>query len=208
MRFGSTPAGSALAEALEQLAEQDRRTKLEQARPEIVTPAWRQYVFAQDDGTADRKAYTFCCLDRLRSALRRRDLFTPPRIRYADARIGLLTGAAWEAARSTVCRSLAHSFSAGETIAALNRQLDQTYRAVAANLQNNPAARIETVGRQDELVLTGLDKREEPPSLVELREAVNARLPGVDLREILLEIAERTDFASKFTRISERASSQ
>jgi len=88
----------------------------------------------------------------------------------------------------------------------LKRQLDQTYRAVSANLPNNPAARIETVGGQDELVLTGLDKREEPPSLVELREAVNARLPRVDLPEILLEIAARTDFASKFTHVSERAS--
>jgi hypothetical protein len=31
-----------------------------------------------------------------------------------------------------------------ETIAALSRQLDQTYRAVAANLPTNPAARVET----------------------------------------------------------------
>jgi TnpA family transposase len=205
VRFGCTPAGSALAEALEQLAEQDRRTKLDQARPEIVTRAWRQYVFSQD-GTVDRKAYTFCCLDRLRSALRRRDLFVAPSVRYADARIGLLGGTAWEAARSTVCRSLGHSLSAEETITGLSRQLDQTYRAVAANLPNNPAARIETVGGQDELVLTGLDKLEEPPSLVQLREAVNARLPRVDLPEILLEIAARTDFTSKFTHVSEHAS--
>ena len=205
IRFGSTPAGRPLAEALEQLAEQDGRPKLEQARPEIVSRGWRQYVFGQDGGV-DRKAYTFCCLDRLRSALRRRDLFVAPSIRYADARIGLVSGSAWEAARSTVCRSLGHPLSAEETITALSRQLDHTYRVVAANLPNNPAARIETVGGQGELVLTGLDKLEEPPSLVRLREAVNARLPRVDLPEILLEIAARTDFASKFTHVSERAS--
>jgi len=191
--------------SLEQLAEQDGRPRLGQPRPEIVSRGWRQYVFGQDGGV-DRKAYTFCCLDRLRSALRRRDLFVAPSIRYADARIGLLSGSAWEAARSTVCRSLGHSLSAEETITALSRQLDQTYHVAAANLPNNPAARIETVGGQDELVLTGLDKLEEPPSLVRLREAVNARLPRVDLPEILLEIATRTDFASKFTHVSERAS--
>src|SRR5208282_3040326 len=48
---------------------------------------------------------------------------------------------------------------------ALSRELDQTYRAVAANLPNNPAARIEAVAGQDELVLTDLDKLEEPASL-------------------------------------------
>ena len=205
VRFGCMPAGSALAKALEQLVAQDRGTKLEQARPEIVTRAWRQYVFSQD-GAIDKKAYTFCCLDRLRSALRRRDFFVAPSIRYADARIGLLSGAAWEAARSTVCRSLGHSLSADETITALSRQLDQTYRAVTANLPNNPATRIESTKGQDALVLTGLDKLEEPPSLVQLRAAVNARLPRVDLPEILLEIAARTDFASKFTHVSEHAS--
>jgi hypothetical protein len=44
VRFGCTPTGSALAKALEQLVEQDRRTKLEQARLEIVTRVWMQYV--------------------------------------------------------------------------------------------------------------------------------------------------------------------
>ena len=177
----------------------------EPVHPETVTRAWRQYVFGRG-GAVDRKAYTFCCLDRLRSALRRRDLFVAPSIRYADARIGLLSGSAWEAARTTVCRSLGHSVSAGETIIAWSRELDLTYRAVAANLPNNPAARIEAVAGQDELVLTALDKLEEPASLARLREAVNARLPRVDLPEILLEVAARTDFASKFTHVSEHAS--
>ena len=77
---------------------------------------------------------------------------------------------------------------------------------MAANLPNNPAARIEAVAGQDELVLTALDKLEEPASLVQLREAVNARLPRVDLPDILVEIAARTDFVSKFTHVSERAS--
>jgi len=106
----------------------------------------------------------------------------------------------------TVCRSLSHSLSADETITVLSRQLDQTYRMVAANLPNNPATRIESTKGQDALVLTGLDKLEEPASLVQLRQAVNSRLPRVDLPEILLEIAARRDFASKFTHVSEHAS--
>ena len=205
LHFGTTPAGKAIAEALDYLAEEDGRGKLDEVRLDIVTRGWRRYVIDKD-GTVDRKAYVFCCLDRLRSALRRRDLFVAPSIRYADARIGLLSGAAWEASRSTICRSLGHSLSAQESIDALSSQLDQTYRAVAANLLANPAARVETLDGKEELVLTGLDKLDDSPSLVRLREAVNARLPRVDLPEILLEIAARTKFTSKFTHVSERDS--
>jgi hypothetical protein len=39
-----------------------------------------------------------------------------------------------------------------------------------------------------------------------LREEVSARLPRVDLPEILLEIAARTGFTEKFTHVSERES--
>jgi len=86
---------------------------------------WRKYVIG-DNGDLDKKAYVFCCLDRLRSALRRRDLFVAPSIRYADARIGLLSGAAWDAARPTICRSLGHTLPVEEMIAALGLELDAT----------------------------------------------------------------------------------
>ncbi len=56
------------------------------------------------------------------------------------------------------------------------------------------------------LIVTPLDKLEEPDSLVKLRQEVNARLPRVDLPEVLLEIAARTDFTSRFTHVSERES--
>jgi hypothetical protein len=114
-----------------------------------------------------------------------------PSIRYADARLGLLNGPAWETARSNVCRSLGSSLSAEETINMLSHQLDETYRTVANNLPSNPGARLEKVDGKDELIVSALDKLEEPPSLVRLREAVNARLPRVDLPEVLLEIAIR-----------------
>jgi TnpA family transposase len=203
IHFGATPAGQALAEALADLSKQEGLPNASSARLDIITRSWRPHV-VKEDNTIDTKAYVFCCLDRLRLALRRRDLFVAPSLRYADARIGLLSGSAWETARPTVCRSLGHSLSAEETIAALGSQLDHTYREVAARLPGNPGARIETVDGKDELILTGLDKLPEPPSLVHLREAVLTRLPRVDLPDVLLEIAARTHFTEKFTHISER----
>src|SRR5262249_50481224 len=119
---------------------------------------------------------------------------------------GLLSGAAWDAARPTVCRSLGHTLAVEETIATLSRELDVTYKAVAARLSSNPGVRIETVDGKDDLILSGLDKLEEPPGLERLRQEVKARLPRVELPEILLEIAARTGFTSKFTHVSEKAS--
>ena len=116
------------------------------------------------------------------------------------------SGSAWAAARPTICRSLGHSLSAEETVAALSGELDQTYRTVAANLPSNPGALVEQVDGKDDLIVTPLDKLDEPDSLVKLRAEVNARLPRVDLPEVLLEIAARTDFTSKFTHVSERES--
>ncbi len=92
-----------------------------------------------------------------------------------------------------------------EMIAALSRELDQTYRTVAENLSSNPRARVEQVDGKDDLLVNPLEL-DEADSLVKLREAVNVRLPCVDLPEVLLEIAVQTDFVAKFTRVSERES--
>ena len=57
--------------------------------------------------------------------------------------------------------------------------------------------RFERIDGKDELIVSPLDKVEEPASLVALRTAIAGRLPRVDLPEILLEIAARTDFAGE-----------
>lgn len=86
----------------------------------------------------------------------------------------------------------------------LAMELDQTYRAVAARLPHNTAVRFETVAGKSELVLSPLDKLEEPASLLALRNQVKSRTPRVDLPEILLEISARTGCMEAFTHLTER----
>jgi hypothetical protein len=174
-----------------------------QAPRDVITKPWQRHVL-REDGSVDPRAYTFCVLDGLRKALRCRDVFVSPSWRYADPRAGLLAGAEWETTRPIICRSLGLPTDPAPALAALTTELDQTYRAVAARLPDNPAVRFETVGDKKELVLSPLDKLEEPASLVALREAVVVRLPEVDLPEILLEISARTGFAEAFTHLTER----
>jgi TnpA family transposase len=201
--FGATPAGQGVVEAMSDLATHDGQLSAVEPRLDLIPKSWRHYVLPHD-GEVDKKAYVFCWLDRLRSALRRRDVFVTPSLRYADARRGLLSGPAWEASRLTRCRSVGHLPSAEATLSVLREELDDTYRAVAAKLATNPAVRIETTDGKDDLVLSGLEKLEDPPSLVRLRQASKARLPRVALPAILLEIAARTNFPAQFTHVSEQ----
>jgi hypothetical protein len=61
VRFGATPAGRPVLEALEFLRKsEESEDRLHAGDPPIaiVTRAWRQYVFG-DDGRIDRKAFVF-----------------------------------------------------------------------------------------------------------------------------------------------------
>jgi hypothetical protein len=104
--FRASPAGEPLIEAIDYLKTLDGDKKKATAQPplDIVDATWRGYVVC--DGKVDLQAYTFCFLDRLRKGLRRRDVFVTTSVRYADPRIGLLEGEAWEGTRPFICRSL------------------------------------------------------------------------------------------------------
>jgi len=85
-------------------------------------------------------------------------------------------------------------------------ELDAAYRAVSARLPENTTVRIETVDGRDRPVLTALDRLDEPPSLLALREQVTALLPRIDLPDLLLEAADWTGFPVEFTHVSEGTS--
>ena len=200
--FGAMPAGQPVLKALQHLRTiEDGGARGEVLPTEFVPKSWECRVTR--NGMVDRRAWTLCLVDRLRGALRHRDVFAVPSLRFADPRIGLLDGAAWEAARPTVCRTLGKSQSAAEEIGRLTERLDQVFRSVADNLPKNANVRIGPNGADEDMVLTGLDRIEEPASLVALRSAVVARRPRVDLPELLLEIDARTGFAGAFTHVSE-----
>lgn len=200
--LGAMSAGRPVLKALHHLREvEENGTRGTTWPTEFVPKSWERRVIR--NGRVDRRAWSLCLVDRLRGALRRRDVFAEPSLRFADPRIGLLDGAAWEAARPTVCRTLGKSQNGTEEIGRLTERLDQAFRSVAGNLPQNASVRFEADGANEDLVLTGLEALDEPASLVALRAAVTARLPRVDLPELLLEIDARTGFAGAFTHASE-----
>lgn len=205
VRFGANAAGEPVVAALDWLRTNIATKKLGNDAPrEVIRKSWQRHVL-RDDGQVDFHAYTFCVLEELQTALKRRDIFVTPSWRYADPRTGLLEGAEWESTRPIICRTLGLSASPEPTLNALAAELDSTYRAVAARLPNNPAVRFETDGDRQDLVLSPLDKLDEPATLISLREKVAGMLPRVDLPELILEIAARTGFTDAFTHLSERS---
>ncbi len=204
IRFGANVAGEPVVAAFDWLRGNMVRKKPGNDAPrEVIRKPWQRHVL-REDGSVDFHAYTFCVLDELHTALRRRDVFVSPSWRYADPRAGLLDGAEWEATRPIICRTLGLSAHPEPTLTALTNELDRTYRAVASRLPDNPAVRFDQVGDKQELVLSPLDKLDEPASLIALRELVAGMLPRVDLPELILEVAARTGFTDAFTHLSER----
>lgn len=199
VRFQSSLGGEAVVAGLEWM----RSDETEHPPQGIVTKPWQRHVLDQEGGV-HRRAYTFCLLDALQKALRRRDVFVSPSWRYSDPRAGLLAGSEWEAARPVICRGLGLSVQAGPALAALSAELDETYRRFLKRVEKNPSVRFEVAEEgKPELILSPLDRLDEPETLIALRKEVLSRLPEVDLPELLLEISSRTGFTEAYTHLTE-----
>jgi len=206
LRLEAAPAGADVLAAWEALrALEGRRTVRSDEVPlGLASGPWTGRVLGPN-GQLNRPAYTFLVLERLREALRRRDVYAPDSRRWADPRARLLHGQAWRDARAGVAVSLGHDLDPHRELALLTADLDAAYRAVAGRLEHNDAVRIDSVDGHDRPVLTALDRLDEPPSLLGLRAAVDGLLPPVDLPDVLLEVAGWTGFLDEFTHVSEGA---
>ncbi|MFH0928111.1 MAG: Tn3 family transposase [bacterium] len=204
LKFDSNPAGKAVVEALAWLRCYEKN-ETSPAPLAIISGPWSRYVLNKT-GDIDHRAYTFYVLDGLFKALQRRDVFVTPSWRYADPRLGLLSGPEWEATRPVICRTLGLSPQPEPVIAAITEELDDTYRAVVARFPNNPAVRFEMVDGKTDLILSPLDKLDETPALKAFRKDIINCLPRVDLPEILLEIEAKTGFSKAFTHVTETRS--
>lgn len=204
LSFEGTQAGQPVLKAWKYLAslEGKRKPDMKQAPLEVIPAAWKRLVIGQDQ-QVDRRAYTLCVLEQLQDALRRRDVYVPRSERWGDPRAKLLQGAAWEAIRPQICRTLERQTDADTELERLRTLLGEAYRRTAANLQSNSAVKIETRDGKDTFTMTGLDKLEDSPTYISLRDKVHALLPRADLPEILLEIHLRTGFADEFIHLSE-----
>lgn len=206
--FHGTTSSHHVVEALaflKRFGEEKPKPNIQKAPRSIVPGSWRSIVL-NGKGKVDHQYYTFCILKQLQESLHHRDIFVTPSYHWADPRSKLLQGSAWETAKPHVCRTLGHSTNAEAELSALAKQLDEAYRRTIQNLSGNAYVRVEQKAGRDRLVVTGLDKLDEPPSLIALQQEIEERVPRVELPEVMLEIHKLTGFANEFTHISESRS--
>ena len=156
----------------------------------------------------DNRAYVLAALDVFRAGLKRRDVFVPAGVRYADPRAGFAERRCLERCtpdRLPLARAIAGC--RGGDGRSLTSRLDLAWQPDSPPTCRTTRPPGSSTGNgRDELVLSPLDKVERPPSLVALQSAISARMPKIDLPDVMLEVAARSGFADAFTHVSERHS--
>lgn len=213
LEFDSTPSGRPTLQAVQFLQQIEGRSRsLMQRAPRAVIPRpWQRYVLertpspesGQSTTRVNHQAYTVCVVERLHEELRRHDVFVEPSEHWGDPRAKLLQPAQWEGIRAQICQTLGREIEALRALEQLAQQLEDAYQRTAANVPTNTALHIECRDGEDVLNLERLERVAEPESLHSLREYVGARLPPVDLPEVILEVAQHTGFFSQFTHVSD-----
>lgn len=206
--FQATKAGNSILKAVEFLKSIEKKAnlKMDTAPLNGITKGWLQLI-VQPNADIDRRAYTFCTLERLCEGLRRRELFITPSIRWSNPHAKLLQGSDWESARPSVCRALNLQPTPEAELEKLKQQLDFAFLRTANNLPSNAAVRVEPNKKgRDTLTITNLDKLAETASLKALKILVSELLPRVDLPEALLEIHAKTGFMDEFNHCSQENS--
>ncbi|MFD9514877.1 Tn3 family transposase [Streptomyces mirabilis] len=201
--FGAVEAGAPVVKALKQLPHLVGRRKVaaSEVDQQLVTGSWRRLVFANPDvepGCVEKAAYSFCVLEHLHRALRRRDVFARDGDRWGDPRAKLLAGDRWETAEPTVLTALGLEAEPAAHLAELASALHGAYHQVVAGLPTNSAVTV----KDGKLQLDRLGPAPEPNLMPAFRQLANSMLPKVDFPELLLEVAELTGMTTAFTHIS------
>jgi len=204
--LAAAPGGRAVTEAMDWLRDHPdwNDVGMKDAPTAVVSRSWQPCVLDGSGKVADPKAYVFATIESWHKAVKRRDVFAAPGIRYADPRIGMLERQAWQNAKGTVCRTLGRTLDGQAEVQRLAGLLDETFRRVAGRADRNPELTFETEKGRRRISVARLDRLAEPDSLLALRSRVRDLMPKGGIPDILLEVMRRTGFSRAFTRLDDQ----
>ncbi|MBV8475858.1 MAG: Tn3 family transposase [Acidobacteria bacterium] len=160
----------------------------------LVTDAWRPYI-REPDGEISRRYYELCTLWHLRSALRSGRVWVEHSQRYADPDTYLIPPAEWSSRRLEVIRQTG---TPGEGLQRLVER-ETELAACMAQVEKLLARKDSHVRVEDDkLILTPLEADKRPASAEALEDLITARLPLVELSELLIEVDAWTHFSDHF----------
>jgi tRNA isopentenyl-2-thiomethyl-A-37 hydroxylase MiaE len=202
MTFQSTQEPEPLLEAvtlLHQLNTTHRRTVPPEAPTDFVPLKWRPYVVAPD-GRLDRHYYELCTLWELRGALRAGNVWVAQSRRYANPETYLIPHTRWPALRPEVCQQIHAPADGAMRLEQRGRELLELLPRVDRLLTRHGKVRMDK-GR---VVVSPLEAEERPERVEHLEDDITARLPLIDLPDLLIEVDQWTGFSHHLRHLNGR----
>ena len=197
LRFHSNRPDDPLLKAVEELRACDaegRRVVPDGAPVGFVPTRWLPHV-VDANGRIERRYWELCLFWELRGALRSGDVWVEGARRYLDPQSFLITEERWPSLRAEVGLQTGTPPSGAEHLDSLRQEMDE----VLGRLRR-AASRGATVKVQEGKLLFDRDPSEDlPRSAIELGEEISARLPKIELTDLLVEADGWTRFSRLFT---------
>ena len=187
---------------LQQLNRAHRRTVPPDAPTAFVPMKWRPYV-AEPAGNIDRHYYELCTLWELRGALRAGNVWVASSRRYANPETYLIPKDRWPALRPEICQQLHAPEDGAVRLEQRGRELAEVLSRVdRLVVRNGPMGTVRM--EKGRVVVPPLEAEDRPERVTHLEDAITARLPLIDLSELLIEVDHWTGFSHHLRHLNGR----
>jgi Tn3 transposase DDE domain-containing protein len=183
----------AVLETIRQMNATNQRKLPPDAPLDFLTEDWTQYVIDRD-GKVNKRYYVLSGLWELRSALRASNIWVANSRRYANPETYLIPKDKWEHLRTEVCKQMRVPENGGERLQEKRQELTGLLKSADAFFAGKDEVRIEN----GKLVMPRLKEEEIPESAKQLQAVITARLPRVDITDLLIEVGGWTNFPDYF----------
>jgi hypothetical protein len=172
-----------------------KRRKLPPESPtQFIPDAWRRYVLEEIAGM-NRRYYELAALWILRQQLRSGDIYVTHSRRFRELERYFMPQVEWLRQQDDILGLLGTPKEAQARWEERERELIELLGRVESQLNREGAdLRCE----QGKLVLSPLEAEELPPEMAALKQAITARLPRLDITDLLIEVDTWTGFSESF----------
>jgi TnpA family transposase len=184
--FQSNTKEDALLAAIEiinQMNATSQRKLPPDAPLDFLTDDWTEYVIDRD-GKVNRRYYVLSGLWELRSGLRAGNVWVANSRRYANPETYLIPKNQLDQVRTEVCQQMNVQENGAERLQEKKQELAVLLKSADVFLANKGEVRIEN----GKLVMPRLKEEELPESARKLQELITARLPQVEITDLLIEV--------------------
>ena len=183
---------------LQALNESGTRAVPQDAPTGFISDAWWEYLL-DVKGNLSRRYYELAVLWELRLALRSGDIYVEHARRYADPNTYLIPLDVWPAQREEVIR-LTHTPANGTERL---REREAELRHLAERVERLLAGRDGALRREKgKWILSPLEEEGRPASAQALEDALVARLPRLDITDLLIEVDAWTGYSRRLAHAS------